>query len=129
MGNFCHNCGAELKEGQRFCLSCGFAVQSSVSEARKNISDVMAYDKQDEKATRVSVDDGSAWWIVFGLSFPIIGMLLCFLWIDKKPACAKKNALGAFIGACVMYLAYFCFITLFFVLYYEDFVQEYMRVF
>jgi len=31
--NFCSNCGAEVKEGQAICLSCGFALKESAVKA------------------------------------------------------------------------------------------------
>ena len=36
--NFCSNCGAEVKEGQAICLSCGFALKSSVKPKSESVA-------------------------------------------------------------------------------------------
>ena len=36
---FCHNCGAPLKEDQRFCTECGAAVQVPITETKTNVQE------------------------------------------------------------------------------------------
>ncbi|MBQ4310209.1 MAG: zinc-ribbon domain-containing protein [Oscillospiraceae bacterium] len=64
----CPNCGAQLKDGEKFCLECGKAV----SQMDEKAPDVKKYNKSAENAKKKSASSGS-----------------------KKPASSSKPAAGA----------------------------------
>jgi len=55
--NYCSNCGAEVKEGQAICLSCGFALKESAVKADVKADPVPAKDY----SNRVKHDVLKAW--------------------------------------------------------------------
>ncbi len=49
---------------------------------------------------------GSAWWIILGLFFPLIGLILFLIWRKKNPKSAKFVGIGALIGGIIEIIAY-----------------------
>lgn len=46
-------------------------------------------------------EKGNAGWLVLGLFFPLIGLILWLVWKDDKPADSKQAGKGALIGVIV----------------------------
>ncbi|HOP57399.1 MAG TPA: zinc-ribbon domain-containing protein [Bacillota bacterium] len=76
---FCPKCGAEVKENQDVCLSCGTAIS-------KNATSI------------VSEEGSTTGWGVLGFFFPLIGLILYLVWKTDKPKAAKSAGKGALIG-------------------------------
>ncbi|HKM30184.1 MAG TPA: zinc ribbon domain-containing protein [Bacilli bacterium] len=76
---YCRNCGAQLEEGQKFCLVCGKA------------------DKNDFITS--SIDTGGLEWGVLGFFIPLAGLVLYLIWREEKPKTARIAGKGALISA------------------------------
>jgi len=67
---FCTNCGQEIDDNADICIHCGVATAKSGSPLN-------------------SLDNPSHIPGVAGCCFPIVGIILYFVWKDKKPLSAK----------------------------------------
>ncbi len=77
---FCQRCGKEIREEAVICPNCG-CVTGTQSVTRSTSSDT-----------------GSAGWLVLGLFFPLIGLILYLVWKDTRPNDANQAGKGALIG-------------------------------
>ncbi|MBM7649906.1 putative membrane protein YvbJ [Bacillus ectoiniformans] len=85
--NFCQSCGTETKAAQELCTKCG--------ERLKNL-----------KGAGVGQDQPSGLVNLAACCFPIVGLILYFVWKDEKPKSAKsvcKWAAIGFIATVVLY--------------------------
>lgn len=64
---FCKNCGQEINDNADICIHCGVATGNNGS----------------------ALDNPSHLPGVAGCCFPIVGIILYFIWKDKKPLSAK----------------------------------------
>lgn len=90
---FCKNCGKEIDDKAAICIHCGVST---------------------EKGNLPSDDTGSVWAGVASFCFPIVGLVLYFVWKDNKPKSAKHACYGALaaVGAwTVFYIFYFIVIA------------------
>lgn len=67
---FCKNCGQEIDDNADICIHCGVATGKNGSSLN-------------------SEDNPSHLPGVAGCCFPIVGIILYFVWKDKKPLSAK----------------------------------------
>jgi len=67
---FCKNCGQEIDDNADICIHCGVATGKNDSSLN-------------------SVDNPSHLPGIAGCCFPIVGIILYFVWKDKKPLSAK----------------------------------------
>jgi uncharacterized membrane protein YvbJ len=79
--SYCSNCGNELKDGADVCLNCGKSII--------------------KKSSSTSVDTGSSGWSLLGFFFPLIGLILYFLWKSDQPRNSSAIGKGALIGVIV----------------------------
>ena len=86
---FCQSCGTETKDNQELCVSCGAKL---VTNSRSNVSS-----QNDEPSGLV---DFAA------CCFPIVGIVLYFVWRDDKPRSAKSVCKWAVIGFSIGILFY-----------------------
>ena len=70
---YCTKCGKEIDEGTSFCSECGHAL-------KQTLSDGMGLDSNE----RLLIILGN-----FCIS-PILGLILYFLWKDKKPQKSRE---------------------------------------
>ncbi len=74
---YCSHCGKPIPEGADYCLNCGCAVNGSAP----------------------SKDDSSSFgFALLGFLFPLIGLILYFVYEDKRPKRAKSVGKGALVG-------------------------------
>ena len=74
---YCSHCGKPIPEGADYCLNCGCAVNGSAP----------------------SKDDSSSFgFALLGFLFPLIGLILYFVYEDKRPKRAKSVGKGALAG-------------------------------
>ena len=74
---YCSHCGKPIPEGADYCLNCGCAVNGSAP----------------------SKDDSSSFgFALLGFLFPLIGLILYFVYDDKRPKRAKSVGKGALVG-------------------------------
>ena len=57
-------------------------------------------------------DSGSIGWGVLGFFFPLVGIILYFVWRSIKPKCAKVSIMGAIIGIVLNMISYGFLFTL-----------------
>ena len=100
---YCKQCGCKLEEGQRFCQNCGVQTEDPFGFE----SPAPRVEKREDP-----VDTGRPAWLVLGLFFPVVGLVLYIVWRRKKPLTAKKLGLGAIIGAAVSVACYVAYIVL-----------------
>lgn len=89
--NFCQNCGAETSSEQEICTKCGVKLIKKVSSKEDNPTVLL-------KAV--------------SCCFPIVGVILYFIWKDEKPLSAKSVCTWAIVGfaaGAVLYLLAFIF--------------------
>jgi len=67
---FCKNCGQQIDDKADVCLHCGVSTRTSGSSTN-------------------SLDNPSHLPGVLGCCFPIVGIILYFVWKDNKPLSAK----------------------------------------
>ena len=75
---YCSHCGKPIPEGADYCLNCGCAVNGG---------------------SRPSENDSSSFgFALLGFLFPLIGLVLYFVYDDKRPKRAKSVGKGALVG-------------------------------
>lgn len=86
---FCKNCGKEIDDNAYVCLNCGAKVKEEGSSSVDNPSNVAG---------------------VVSCCFPIVGLILYFLWKDEKPKSAKLVCywmLGGLAAWVILYIIMF----------------------
>lgn len=86
---FCKNCGKEIDDKAAVCIYCGVATKPGM-----NPED----------------DQGNMLAGVASFCFPIVGLILYFIWKDNKPKSAKHACYGALISTVLLgifYVIYF----------------------
>lgn len=78
---FCSHCGKEIMDDAVICVNCGCSCGNNSSQNFVN-----------------QPDAPNAGWAVLGFFFPIVGLILYLVNIDKMPLKAKSAAKGAIIG-------------------------------
>lgn len=81
---YCSNCGSEIGENQDVCLKCGNVVNKP--EFRK------------EQNTFVEDDSNGALFGVLSFCFPIVGIILFFVWKNDRPKVAKIALICGLVG-------------------------------
>ena len=75
---YCSHCGKPIPEGADYCLNCGCAVNGG---------------------SRPSENDSSSFgFALLGFLFPLVGLVLYFVYDDKRPRRAKSVGKGALVG-------------------------------
>lgn len=67
---FCKNCGQEIDDKADVCISCGVATEKNGSSLN-------------------TIDEPSHLPGIAGCCFPLVGILLYFMWKDQKPKSAS----------------------------------------
>lgn len=78
--NYCQSCGGETKDQQELCVNCG---------AKLVINKQAVASANDEPSGLVNFA---------ACCFPIVGLILYFVWRDEKPRSAKSVCKWAVIG-------------------------------
>lgn len=93
---FCKNCGQEIDNNADVCIHCGVATGNNES----------AFTKKDEPSHLPGIA---------GCCFPLVGIILYFLWKDEKPKSAslviKWTLAGLSLGV-IAFILYVLFIVL-----------------
>ena len=91
---YCRACGKEITEETMTCPYCGAALGFVLGDPGKPTPDNM---KAGEVLARAQIfyalDNGSFGWIALGLLIPV-GLILYFLWRNKKPQRARALMIG-----------------------------------
>ena len=79
---YCPNCGTNINENAEICINCGVNVLKFTGQ------------------TAVVEDDKSNIWVnLLSLCcFPLLGIIMFFVWKDKQPKAAKHALIFAIIG-------------------------------
>lgn len=105
----CKKCGGEILEGQKFCPYCGEKIEAQES-VNVDVNDVTEIHTERTTEPTDGRDTGRPAWLVLGLFFPVVGLVLYLVWRRRKPRTAKKLGLGAIIGGAIYvtsYIVYF----------------------
>lgn len=79
---YCPNCGANVNEKAEFCVNCGINIH-----------------KFSSKQTVAPDDKANIWVNLLSLCcFPIVGIILYFVWKDNRPKAAKSALIFGIIG-------------------------------
>lgn len=89
---YCPNCGKDVDERAEICVHCGVRVK-------------------EEQASN-SVDNPSHLAGVASCCFPVVGLILYFLWKDDKPESAKLVC-NWMIGGLVVWVVWYIFFFMF----------------
>lgn len=87
---FCHNCGKEIDNNAVICIHCGVSTGNSQNPINSNN------------------DNPSNLAGIASCCFPIVGLVLYFLWKDEKPNSAKLIC-NWMIGGLVAWAAFYFF--------------------
>jgi len=82
---YCPNCGSSINENAEICVHCGVNVL-----------------KFSNQTTAVENDTSNIWVNLISLCcFPLLGIILFFVWKDKQPKAAKSALIFGLIGVCI----------------------------
>ncbi len=76
---YCSHCGKEIMDEAIICVNCGCSVANNTTQIDPN-------------------DKPSTGFLVLGLFFPLIGLILYLVYNSKSPKKAKSAGKGALIG-------------------------------
>ena len=83
---YCPHCGSTIDKNAEICVKCGVNVLNYIN-----------------KNTMVSNDTPNKWVNFLSLCcFPILGIILYFVWKDKQPKAAKSALTFGLIGAALV---------------------------
>lgn len=88
---FCKNCGQEIDDNADVCTHCGVSTDTN-------------------KLYKTSLDNPSHLAGVASCCFPIVGIILYFMWKDEKPRSASlvcKWMIGGIISWAILYVLAF----------------------
>ena len=88
---YCKNCGERLKDGAKFCTSCGW-----------NNYDNIQFNNNEKKQ-----DKANGWLILLCVLIPLIGLVLYFVYKDTEPRAAKsygRSSLISFLIGLVIFI-------------------------
>lgn len=90
--NYCQSCGTETKAEQELCTKCGTRLKTS------------------KAGTAVAEDKPSGLVNLAACCFPLVGLILYFVWKNEKPQSAKsvcKWAVIGFVSGIILYIISF----------------------
>jgi len=90
---FCKNCGKEIDDKADICIHCGVKVSKLSTETKDTPSNLAG---------------------VASCCFPVVGLILYFLWKDEKPKSSKlicKWTIAGFSISVICAIIYFVFIA------------------
>ena len=100
----CKKCGFETPNNSNFCSHCGspidfddefINIDSKIEEEKKEDT---INTNQNMNLMDIDMSRASVGWYFLGLLFPIVGLILFFLFLYKKPDLAFKARRGAIHG-------------------------------
>jgi uncharacterized membrane protein YvbJ len=111
---YCSRCGAEQSGNSKFCNNCGlkFTNDSNVYDDSNQFGDSSNYSSFSSNINSSStnpVDNPSDLAGVASCCFPVVGLILYFLWREEKPRSAKRVCNWMIAGAAVYVLLYLIF--------------------
>lgn len=109
MAYFCGNCGAKLKENDKFCSNCGQSINSIQYEINDKIKNEDIRDKYSDDNTLAILG------FIFALfHLSIIGLILCIIALSKakdKKKDRKGFAIAGIVIICIRW-AFYILLTL-----------------
>ncbi len=100
----CKKCGFETPNNSNFCSHCGSPID--FDDEFINIDSKIEEEKEEDTINTnqnmnlmdIDMSRASIGWYFLGLLFPIVGLILFFLFLYKKPDLAFKARRGAIHG-------------------------------
>ena len=99
MSKYCRKCGQPLEDNYKACPFCG----TNVTER---------YERKQRR--NIEVDTNEVLWGILGFFFPLVGVILFFIWQEQRPMSAKYAGIGGLIGFGARILFGFASFSLFF---------------
>ena len=91
---FCPSCGAEKKEGSKFCHNCGYEFKTAGSEANQNTNDNVQFNQSAGSTVPQNQNSHTVPKIlgyIFAILIPLIGLIFgIYLWFCDETD-AKKH--------------------------------------
>jgi len=112
----CKKCGFETPNNSNFCSHCGSPID--FDDEFINIDSKIEEEKEEDTINTnqnmnlmdIDMSRASIGWYFLGLLFPIVGLILFFLFLYKKPDLAFKARRGAIHGFILSIALTFLFI-------------------
>lgn len=98
---YCKNCNSLIPDGATFCANCGTSVDSTNNNP--------SYANMNNNYSK-SIDNPSHAAGLASCCFPVVGLVLYFLWKDEKPNSARLVCywmLGGTIAWVIFYILFF----------------------
>ncbi|MEG2918215.1 MAG: zinc-ribbon domain-containing protein [Clostridium sp.] len=99
---FCTNCGREIDNNVEICPLCG--VKTRVVET--------VIERVVEPAKVTTVDNPSHFAGIVSCCFPVVGLILYFIWEDQKPKSSKLICYWMLGGTAAWVLFYILFVVI-----------------
>ncbi|HAX72819.1 MAG TPA: zinc ribbon domain-containing protein [Firmicutes bacterium] len=111
--NYCSKCGKEITDQSvTFCSQCGQKIESKTDQSNQPYQTNPTYPNQSNFSQPVIKDNPSHFAGAVSCCFPIVGLILFFIWKDDKPKSAQLVCywmLGG-VAAWVLFYIFFGFI-------------------
>lgn len=78
----CKNCGMDILNNANFCTNCGTKVDNNIEYNQPS---------QNNEGSTIG-------WGVLGFFFPLVGLILFFVFKKDRPKASKTSGIGALIG-------------------------------
>lgn len=120
----CKNCGVEIFESTQVCPNCGANCQDETQNTQQQMNNNFnqvpnndflgpTYSQQPQQPSSVNEPDMLA--NIASCCFPIVGLILYFVWKDTKPRAANsvcKWTIGGFVASFLLSFGWFFFALL-----------------
>lgn len=98
----CPNCGAPVSSREHFCSYCHTEVFPASKKLEQPVNQKVIEPSDLKPSEKTTEENSSFFWGCIGFAFPLLGLILYFVWNKDNP----KNAKGAGIGALLGFLFY-----------------------
>ncbi|MEG0773774.1 zinc ribbon domain-containing protein [Clostridium sp.] len=108
---YCSKCGAKQSDNAKFCSNCGFKFSSETSSFNEynqfgNSSSNSGFSNNLNTSPNNSNDDPSHLAGIASCCFPVVGLILYFIWREEKPNSAKLVCYWM-IGGVIVYALFY----------------------
>lgn len=103
----CHRCGADIDDVAIFCPLCGARYDEKTKNKKEKTSPSggsydprYGYIPEYAQYQEPMIEGRSRWLVVLGFVFPLVGLILWYVWKYSRPGRAASVADGALSGVC-----------------------------
>lgn len=88
---FCTNCGTQNNDASKFCTGCGKTLLPASPTQFSSLPSSQTTNQVNDEKLEIGM------WVLI-LLFPLIGIILFFVWMKEKPKKSKQSLLAAGIS-------------------------------